>query len=168
MNRLPRSTSVLISLTSYDFYQHSNSYSYNPNSIPSPNSNPNSKKAVEMLANTVLNHVPVVDYCFRNKCVYITHIVRRVLKTVMDRSLLDDKDYYGNKRLELAGSLISLLFEDLFKRFNTDLKRQADMVLSKPNRATSFDVIKFMRGDTITQGFVHAISTGSWVLKRFR
>jgi hypothetical protein len=48
--------------------------------------------------------------------------------------------------------LISLLFEDLFKRFNTDLKRQADMVLSKPNRATSFDVIKFMRADTITQG----------------
>jgi DNA-directed RNA polymerase beta subunit len=62
------------------------------------------------------------------------------------------QDYYGNKRLELAGSLISLLFEDLFKRFNTDLKRQADMVLSKPNRATSFDVIKFMRADTITQG----------------
>ena len=137
-----------------------------------------------MLAHVVLNHVPVEGYCFRNKCVYMTHIVRRVLKTVIDRSLLDDKvsisslsfpiyihthihklklatmthinithqDYYGNKRLELAGSLISLLFEDLFKRFNTDLKRQADMVLSKPNRATSFDVIKFMRADTITQG----------------
>jgi DNA-directed RNA polymerase III subunit RPC2 len=78
------------------------------------------------------------------------------------------QDYYGNKRLELAGSLISLLFEDLFKRFNSDVKRQADMVLSKPNRASGFDVVKFMRTDTITQGFVHAISTGSWVLKRFR
>ena len=44
-----------------------------------------------MLAHVVLNHVPVEDYCFRNKCVYITHIVRRVLKTVLDRSLLDDK-----------------------------------------------------------------------------
>jgi len=29
---------------------------------------------------------------------------------------LDDKDYYGNKRLELAGQLCALLFEDLFKR----------------------------------------------------
>jgi len=28
--------------------------------------------------------------------------------------------------------------------------------------------MKFMRADTITHGFVHAISTGSWVLKRFR
>ena len=44
-----------------------------------------------MLAHVVLNHVPVEGYCFRNKCVYMTHIVRRVLKTVIDRSLLDDK-----------------------------------------------------------------------------
>jgi len=125
-------------------------------------------EAIEALAHVVLNHVPVVKYCFRTKIVYITHIVRRVLRTVLDRTLLDDKDYYGNKRLELAGSLISLLFEDLFKRFNSDLKRQVDMVLSKPNRAGGFDVMKFMRSDTITQGFIHAISTGSWVLKRFR
>lgn len=50
------------------------------------------------------------------------------------------QDYYGNKRLELAGQLISLLFEDLFKRFNSELKRNADMVLSKPNRAAAFDI----------------------------
>lgn len=52
----------------------------------------------------------------------MTHIARRVLKTVKDPTLLDDKDYYGNKRLELAGSLLSLLFEDLFKRY-TNMKR---------------------------------------------
>lgn len=125
-------------------------------------------EAVEMLAHVVLNHVPVDGYCFRSKIIYITHIVRRILKTVRNPSLLDDKDYYGNKRLELPGSLLSLLFEDLFKRFNSDLKRQADMILSKPNRASGFDVMKFMRTDTITHGFIHAISTGNWVLKRFR
>lgn len=139
------------------------------------NSRPNSKRnnsaqaeAAEVLAHVVLNHVPVERYCFRAKIVYISHIIRRVLHTVLDRKLLDDKDYYGNKRLELAGSLMSLLFEDLFKRFNSDLKRQVDMILSKPNRASGFDIVKFMRGDTITQGFVHALATGSWVLKRFR
>lgn len=110
----------------------------------------------------VLNHVPVVNFNFRDKVIYICHIVRRILKTVRDPSLLDDKDYYGNKRLELAGSLLSLLFEDLFKRFNTDLSRQINLILSKPNRATGFDVMKFMRTDTLTQGFVHAISTGNW------
>ena len=37
-------------------------------------------------------------------------------------TLIDDRDFYGNKRLELAGSLMSLLFESLFKQLNSDLK----------------------------------------------
>ena len=40
---------------------------------------------------------------------------------------------------------MSLLFEDLFKRLNSDLKRMADSVLSKANRATLFDVAKCIR-----------------------
>ena len=125
-------------------------------------------EARDVLANVVLSHVPVQHYDFRAKAIYVGHIVRRVLLVDMGQSNLDDKDYYGNKRLELAGNLLSLLFEDLFKLFNKDLKRQADMVLSKANRAQAFDVVKTIRPDTITNGMVTAISTGNWVLKRFR
>ena len=45
-----------------------------------------------------------------------------MLFAMIDESLIDDRDYYGNKRLELAGGQISILFEDLFKRFNGELK----------------------------------------------
>ena len=41
---------------------------------------------------------------------------------MLDPVFIDDRDYYGNKRLELAGGLMSILFEDLFKRFNGELK----------------------------------------------
>lgn len=44
-------------------------------------------------------------------------MVRRILSATIDPSLIDDRDYYGNKRLELAGGLLALLFEDLFKRW---------------------------------------------------
>lgn len=125
-------------------------------------------EAREVLANVVLSHIQVINFNFRAKCIYIGHIVRRILMVMLGKAAYDDKDYYGNKRLELAGSLLSLLFEDLFKLFNRDLKRQADMVLSKPNRAVAFDVGKSIRSDTITQGMAQAISSGNWVLKRFR
>ncbi len=127
------------------------------------------EEAREVLAGVVLSHIPTTGYNFRVKAIYTTHVVRRVLITVLDPRHLDDKDYYGNKRLELAGQLVALLFEDIFKRFNAELKRQADMVLSKPNRAATFDIGKHLEGpNTITFGFVHAISTGNWVLRRFK
>lgn len=75
-----------------------------------------------------------------------------------DKKFLDDRDYYGNKRLELAGSLISLMFEDVFKRFNWELKAVAEKTIPKI-RATQFDIVKYMRSDLITNCLVFAIST---------
>jgi DNA-directed RNA polymerase III subunit RPC2 len=129
---------------------------------------PPEDEAREVLDRVVLSHVPVDHFDFRAKAIYVGHITRRVLLVHLGRMSLDDKDYYGNKRLELAGNLLSLLFEDLFKIFSKDLKRQADMVLSKPNRAQAYDVVKSIRPDTITNGMINAIATGNWVLKRFR
>jgi DNA-directed RNA polymerase III subunit RPC2 len=126
------------------------------------------EEAREVLDRVVLSHVPVNHFNFRAKAIYVGHITRRVLMCHLGKMELDDKDYYGNKRLELAGNLLSLLFEDLFKIFSKDLKRQADMVLSKPNRAQAYDVVKSIRPDTITNGMINAIATGNWVLKRFR
>ena len=35
-------------------------------------------------------------------------MIRRVIQAEKDPTSVDDRDYYGNKRLELAGSLMSL------------------------------------------------------------
>ncbi|GBG27516.1 DNA-directed RNA polymerase subunit beta [Hondaea fermentalgiana] len=125
-------------------------------------------EAKDVLALMVLGHVPVNNYDFRDKAFYLMYMVRQCCQAEADPSLLDDKDYYGNKRLELAGQLLALLFEDLFKRFNTELKLQAERVLSKANQADAFDIMKHMSQNIITNGFVQAISTGNWSLKRFK
>ena len=124
--------------------------------------------ARDALAGMVINHIPVINYNFQSKALYLALMVRRVCIGIKDPSTLDDKDYYGNKRLELAGQLLSLLFEDLFKRFNFELKKAAEAVLSKPNRAEAFDCLKAIRQDTITNGLINAIATGNWNVKRFR
>ncbi|CAE7878457.1 POLR3B, partial [Symbiodinium sp. KB8] len=125
-------------------------------------------EARNILTDVVLVHVPVVAFNFKLKATYMAHMVRRILLCATGVLELDDKDYYGNKRLELAGQSIALLFEDSFKRFNGELSRQADNVLSKPSRASSFDVVKHVRPDIITNAMVQAIATGNWSLKRFK
>ncbi|KAJ2079782.1 DNA-directed RNA polymerase III complex subunit Rpc2 [Coemansia sp. RSA 988] len=126
--------------------------------------------ALDVLGNVVVAHVPVNGSDFRAKCVFLAMMARRVLQAISNNNKTDDLDYLGNKRLELAGQLIALLFEDLFKRFNSDLKINIDKVLKKPNLAREFDVHSQLmcHGDLITQGLSRAISTGNWSLKRFK
>lgn len=47
------------------------------------------------------------EFNFRAKCIYLAVMVRRVILAQGDNKV-DDRDYYGNKRLELAGQ-VSLL-----------------------------------------------------------
>ncbi|KAH8781951.1 DNA-directed rna polymerase-like protein III subunit [Hyaloscypha finlandica] len=126
--------------------------------------------ALEALANIIITHVPVTGLDFRPKALYICFMVRRVLMAMHDPKLVDDRDYVGNKRLELAGQLLSLLFEDLFKKFNADLKMNIDKVLKKPNRTMQFDAYNHIQshGNYITLGMSRAISTGNWNVKRFK
>jgi DNA-directed RNA polymerase III subunit RPC2 len=76
----------------------------------------------ELLATTILPNVHVEGFNFKLKAMYIGLMVRRVIQAQDDSSMIDDRDYYGNKRMELAGSLMALLFEDLFKKFNWEVR----------------------------------------------
>ena len=89
---------------------------------------------------------------------YLALMIRRVIQAERDPTSVDDRDYYGNKRCELAGSLLSLLFEDLFKRMNFELKSIADKNIPKV-KAAQFDAIKHIRTDHITLGLENAIAT---------
>ena len=63
----------------------------------------------------------VVNWNFKVKVVYLALMLRRTILAQGATLKVDDRDYYGNKRLELAGQLLSLLFEDLFKKFNSEV-----------------------------------------------
>ena len=81
---------------------------------------PKSDEVRDILRRIILSHIPLSEGTFYMpylaKSRYIALMIRRIIDALHDPTKLDDKDYYGNKRLELAGQLISLLFEDLFKK----------------------------------------------------
>lgn len=128
------------------------------------------QEAIEAVSNVFIAHVPIENLNFRPKAIYVGHMARRVLMAKQNPALVDDRDYVGNKRLELAGQLLSLLFEDLFKNFNYSIKMAIDKSLRKPNKTQVTDPCDTMMGQAghITQGMNRAIATGNWNLKRFR
>ena len=62
---------------------------------------PSWEEALEALATIVLAHVPVHGLDFRPKAVFVATMTRRVLMAMDDEKMVDDRDYVGNKRLEL-------------------------------------------------------------------
>lgn len=70
--------------------------------------------------------------------------------------------------------MLSLLFEDLFKRFNGEAKKDLDKFLAKSkgleqlmkNLDQNFSMI-FSSG-LITNGMTHSIQSGNWSIKRFK
>ncbi|CAJ0562401.1 unnamed protein product, partial [Mesorhabditis spiculigera] len=124
-------------------------------------------EALDFLSSGMICHVPVENGDFKLKAIYLGLMCRRLIMAELGESDVDDRDFYGNKRLELAGSLLALLFEDVFKRFNMELKRIADNFLNK-TLAAPLDIVKHMRQDMITNTLVNSLSSGNWIIKRFR
>lgn len=59
------------------------------------------QEALQALSLVILPHVPVKGLNFRPKVLYFAFMTRRVLMAMNDPNLIDDRDYVGNKRLEL-------------------------------------------------------------------
>ncbi|PFH56517.1 hypothetical protein XA68_16397 [Ophiocordyceps unilateralis] len=127
------------------------------------------EEGLDALANLVIAHVPIEGLDFYPKAIYVAMMTRRVLMTSQDAKLVDDRDFVGNKRLELAGQLLSLLFEDLFKRFMGEVKMSIDKFLKKNNRAVPLDAVHMIsnHANNIGLGINRAIQTGNWSVKRF-
>lgn len=54
---------------------------------------------VRDLFNTaVVAPIPVVRGNYRSKAIYVTQMVRRLIKAVDNPEYTDDRDYYGNKK----------------------------------------------------------------------
>ncbi len=126
--------------------------------------------ALDKLAHTIIPHVPVKGMNFRPKALYIAFMARRVLMAMHDPKLVDDRDYVGNKRLELAGQMLSLLFEDLFKDFTKQIKQNMEKSLKRYNPVSEWDPVPFLEqfASRITGGMERAIATGNWTLRRFK
>ncbi|PHU06115.1 DNA-directed RNA polymerase III subunit RPC2 [Capsicum chinense] len=122
-------------------------------------------QALSILHDIFLANVPVHQHNFRKKCIYVAVMMRRMMEAILNKDAMDDKDYVGNKRLELSGQLLSLLFEDLFKMLNDEARNTIDALLARPSRSSRLDISQYIVKDYITKGLEKTLSTGNWDVK---
>ena len=89
-----------------------------------------------------------------------------MIKTTTGKLPPTDRDFYGNKRLECAGDMLSLLFEDAFRNLNASIMKMADEMAKRNIRTAPIE--KFIDSKKITESIQSAISTGNITLDRFK
>ena len=117
------------------------------------------RAAFDILQMEFMPHVSVVEGFESRKAYFLGYMTHRLCSAALGRRELDDRDHFGNKRLDLAGPLLANLFRQLWYRFT---KRIRDELQRSIANGKEFSLGSAIRHDIITNGFRTAISTGNW------
>jgi len=71
--------------------------------------------AVCLLEGDFLPHISTSPDGTLKKAYFVGYMVNRMLVGSLGRTTEDDRDYYGKKRLEMAGTLLATLYRQLFR-----------------------------------------------------
>lgn len=116
--------------------------------------------AMTLLEGDFLPHISTDSDGNLKKAFFVGYMVNRLLTGALGRSTEDDRDYYGKKRLEMAGTLLASLYRTLFRQFVDEMIKQIKKDLH--SNKEKFLINKAMRHETITRGLKSALSTGNW------
>ncbi|KAF7994587.1 hypothetical protein HCN44_004059 [Aphidius gifuensis] len=117
------------------------------------------KYARDILQKEMLPHVGVSDFCETKKAYYLGYIVNRVISAALGRRELDDRDHYGNKRLDLAGPLLAFLFRGLFRNLTKQIRMYGQKFI---DRGKDFKLELALNTKIITDGIRYSLATGNW------
>ncbi|XP_048757218.2 DNA-directed RNA polymerase II subunit RPB2 isoform X1 [Ostrea edulis] len=117
------------------------------------------KYAREILQKEMLPHVGVSDFCETKKAYFLGYMVHRLLLAAIGRREVDDRDHYGNKRLDLAGPLLAFLFRGLFRNLMKEVRLYAQKFI---DRGKDFNLELAIKTRIITDGLKYSLATGNW------
>eukprot|EP01080_Neovahlkampfia_damariscottae_P001104 gene1104-10618_t len=115
--------------------------------------------AKDILQKEMLPHVGTTELSIDSKGYFVGYMVHRLLLGALNRRPLDDRDHFGNKRLDLAGPLLSSLFLSLFKKLTKEVENQLKRYVTEGRGFTVKEVVKEA---ILTKGLAYALATGNW------
>jgi DNA-directed RNA polymerase II subunit RPB2 len=89
----------------------------------------------------------------------VRYIIHRLLLCALGRRAEDDRDHYGNKRLDLAGPLLGGLFRMLFRKLTKDVRGYLQKCV---DNGKEINLAYAVKAKTITSGLKYSLATGNW------
>ncbi|MEO0236806.1 MAG: hypothetical protein ABIN35_01045 [candidate division WOR-3 bacterium] len=108
---------------------------------------------------------PYLGQTFRKKAFFLGYMTRRLLDCYFGVRPYDDRDHYGNKRVDLAGPLLTKLFRFHFIRLLKEIKTQMLSQLNEP-LVIPQKLRKIIQSCNIDSKIKYGLSTGNWMTQK--
>ena len=121
-----------------------------------------------ILQKDFLPHIGVDDISVTKKSYYLGYMIKKVLDIVTERREYDDRDHYGNKRVDVTGPLLGTIFRNGYSRVYNECNSYIDKRLNSTNNySKDFTISSVIESRNITKELATALSTGNWGTKTF-
>jgi len=118
------------------------------------------KRAELLLDRYLLPHIGIESKHRLAKAYYLCRMSERAVLVAYRTRPVEDKDHYSNKRLKIAGSLMSELFRYSFQFFVKDVAYQTERANVRGRRMSLFAIV---RPDALSDRLKYSMATGNWV-----
>ncbi|MFB0543390.1 MAG: DNA-directed RNA polymerase subunit B [Candidatus Bathyarchaeia archaeon] len=117
------------------------------------------KRAGDIIDRNLLPHIGGAPESRMDKAIFLGEMAARLIELRLGRREEDDKDHLKNKRIKMAGPLLTELFRSAFWSLYRDMRYQLRRMSS---RRKSVLISAAIRPGIITSRLQHAIATGNW------
>mmetsp|Transcript_18763 Transcript_18763/g.45096 ORF Transcript_18763/g.45096 Transcript_18763/m.45096 type:complete len:1181 (-) Transcript_18763:313-3855(-) len=117
------------------------------------------RHAQDILIRELLPHIGITEESLTKKQYFLGYICNRLLACSLGRRSPDDRDHYGNKRVDMAGPLLAGLFKGCFKRLVKEFKKTLQEAVDK---GKDVNIVSALKQDYITKGIKYSMATGNW------
>jgi DNA-directed RNA polymerase II subunit RPB2 len=119
--------------------------------------------AQQILQKEFLPHVGVKESDTTKKAFFFGYMVNKLLQTILGRRDFDDRDHYGNKRMDLSGPLLHGLFRQSFAKVAKECRLYLEKKISE---GSDVNVSLAVDANIITRDLRYALATGNWGANR--
>lgn len=134
-------------------------------------------KAKEALEKLLLPHIGCSYTDYDKKAYFVGYMLQKILYAYMGKVTQDDRDHYGKKRLDTAGTLLQGVFRENFKIYIRDARKQFQRIFNSQkidrnslddasNRENLINTKQIFDDGKLTRAMRNALATGNWGRKQ--
>lgn len=126
------------------------------------------KHGLHIIDKEIFPHIGFGRFYRINKCFYLGYMIYKLLCVVTKVDVYDDRDHYGNKRIDITGNLLSNVFRQSFHKIykETQILLKKKLANVSHYRDINIQLSNIIDNKIITKDMTYVLATGNWTVNK--